>query len=51
MSSAKQNFSIARLIVGAMCIDGSLDREERKRVSQILEELGMGELIADVCKN
>jgi len=48
VSSAKQNFSIARLIVGAMCIDGSLDREERKRVSQILEELGMGELIADV---
>ena len=48
MSSAKQNFSIARLIVGAMCIDGSLDREERKRVSRILEDLGMIELIADV---
>ncbi len=48
MSSAKQNFSIARLIVGAMCIDGSLDREERKKVSQILENLGMIELIADV---
>lgn len=48
MSSAKQNIHISRLIVGAMCIDGSLDREERKKVSQILENLGMIELIADV---
>jgi len=48
MSSAKQNNHIARLIVGAMCIDGSLDKEERKKVSCILEDLGMIELIADV---
>jgi len=48
VSSAKQNIHIARLIVGAMCIDGSLDREERKKVSHILEDLGMIELIADV---
>lgn len=48
MSSAKQNQHIGRLIVGAMSIDGSLDKSERKKVASTLEELGMGELIADV---
>jgi hypothetical protein len=48
MSSAKQNRSIARLIVGAMSIDGTLDKKERDKVAATLEEIGMGELIADV---
>lgn len=48
MSSAKQNQHIARLIVGAMSIDGSLSREEQKKVARSLEQLGMPELIADV---
>ncbi len=48
MSSARQNRHIARLIVGAMSIDGSLSREEQKKVAQSLEEIGMPELVADV---
>ncbi len=48
MSSAKQNRSIARLIVGAMSIDGVLDKTERDKVAHALGMLGMGELIADV---
>jgi DnaJ-domain-containing protein 1 len=48
MSSAKQNKSIARLIVGAMSIDGQLDKKERLKVASALESLGMAELIADV---
>jgi len=48
MSSAKQNASIARLIVGAMAIDGSLDRKEQQKVAATLDSLGMAELIADV---
>lgn len=48
MSSAKQNHSIARLIVGAMSIDGILDKSEQQKVARALEDLGMAELIADV---
>ena len=48
MSSAKQNSSIAKLIVGAMSIDGVLDEVERKKVANTLDAIGMGELIADV---
>lgn len=48
MSSAKQNSSIARLIVGAMTIDGSLNKVEQQKVAQTLEKIGFGELIADV---
>lgn len=48
MSSAKQNQSIAKLIVGAMTIDGSLDKKEREKVALTLDKIGMGELIADV---
>lgn len=48
MSSAKQNRSIARLIVGAMSIDGSLSRIERQKVAKTLEKIGMPELVADV---
>ena len=48
MSSAKQNQSIAKLIVGAMTIDGSLDKKEREKVAVTLEKIGMAELIADV---
>lgn len=47
MSSAKQNRSIAKLIVGAMTIDGSLDQTERKKVAHTLKTIGFGELIAD----
>ena len=48
MSSAKQNKSIAKLIVGAMTIDGSLDKKERQKVAHTLDVIGFGELIADV---
>ena len=48
MSSATQNLSIARLIVGAMTIDGSLDKGEREKVATTLDRIGMGELIAYV---
>lgn len=48
MSSARQNSSIARLIVGAMTIDGNLSKEERDKVARSLEKLGVGELVADV---
>jgi hypothetical protein len=48
MSSAKQNRHIAKLIVGAMAIDGSLSKEEQKKVAVTLDKLGMSELIADV---
>lgn len=48
MSSAKQNRSIARLIVGAMTIDGSMDKKERQKVANTLNVIGFGELVADV---
>ena len=48
MSSARQNRHIARLIVGAMSIDGSLNKEEQQKVAKSLDEIGMPELIADV---
>ena len=48
MSSTRQNRHIARLIVGAMSIDGSLDQKESEKVAQTLQKIGMGELIADV---
>lgn len=48
MSSARQNRSIARLIVGAMSIDGSLSKAESEKVAQTLNQIGMGELVADV---
>ena len=48
MSSASENRSIARLIVGAMTIDGSLDKHEREKVARTLDLIGMGELIAYV---
>ncbi len=48
MSSAKQNHSIGRLIVGAMTIDGTLSKAERQKVAVTLEKIGMAELIADV---
>jgi len=44
----KQNHHIARLIVGAMSIDGSLDNRELKKVAASLEKMGMEELIADI---
>ena len=45
MSSAKQNQAIGRLIVGAMSIDGSLDKREREKVAHALEKLSMSELL------
>ena len=48
MSSAKQNRHIARLIVGAMSIDGTLGKAERQKVAAALEKIGMPELLADV---
>ncbi len=48
MSSTRQNRHIARLIVGAMSIDGTLSKKEREKVAATLERIGMGELIGDV---
>ncbi|MCC6932314.1 MAG: hypothetical protein IT292_03565 [Deltaproteobacteria bacterium] len=48
MSSATQNKQIAKIIVGAMTIDGSLSKDEREKVAQTLNKIGMGELIGDV---
>ena len=48
MSTAKQNRSIAKLIVGAMSIDGSLSQNERQKVAGALQRIGMPELIGDV---
>lgn len=48
MSSAVQNRFIGRLIVGAMSVDGVLDKREREKVARTLDDLGMGELISDV---
>ena len=48
MGTVRQNQHIARLIVGAMSIDGSLNKTEREKVAQTLAKMGMDELIADV---
>lgn len=48
MSSARQNRSIAKLIVGAMSIDGMMDKSESERVAATLQKIGMAELVADV---
>lgn len=48
MSSAVQNQLIARLIVGAMSIDGELTKKEAEKVARTLSEIGMPELVADV---
>lgn len=48
MSSAKENKHIARLIVGAMSIDGSMDEKELKKCAATLNEIGMGQLVAEV---
>lgn len=48
MSSIEQNRHIARLLVGAMSIDGSLDSAEQQKLAKTLSDLGMEELLADV---
>ncbi|MBP9838746.1 MAG: hypothetical protein KBC84_08525 [Proteobacteria bacterium] len=48
MSSARQNKHIARLIVGAMIIDGTMSKKEREKVALTLDKIGMAELIGDV---
>lgn len=48
MSNKDQNLLIARLIVGAMQIDGVLDNSELERVISTLTEEGLEELVADV---
>ncbi len=47
MGAAKQNRSIGLLIVGAMSIDGTLNKAEREKAVASLTKLGMGELVAD----
>ena len=39
MSSAKQNKQIAKIIVGAMTIDGSLSKDEREKVAKLSGQL------------
>ncbi len=48
MSSAKENQHIARLIVGAMSIDGDMDEKELQKCAATLNEIGMGQLVAEV---
>ena len=48
MSVNRQNRHIARLLVGAMSIDGELTKEEQAKVATTLSKLGLDELIADV---
>lgn len=48
MSIQDRNRSIARLIVGAMSIEGTLGDDERERVAETLRGLGMDALIPEV---
>lgn len=48
MRSAQENRIIGRIIVGAMCIDGTLSKKERDHVAHILNKSGAPELVADV---
>ena len=48
MSATHYNQHIARLIVGAMSIDGLLDKSEQQKVAKALKDIGMSELIAEV---
>lgn len=48
MRSSQENKIIGRIIVGAMCIDGTLNKKEREHVAQILTKLGAAELVAYV---
>ena len=45
--SSEQNKSIARLLVGAMSLDGELSKQEQQKVVAVLKDKGMSELIAD----
>jgi hypothetical protein len=47
MANSQQNKHIARLIVGAMNLDGQLSKKEREKVVKTLTEMGMQEMIAD----
>ncbi len=46
MSSSKQNQHIARLIIGAMTIDGEMSDKELAKCGATLEAIGMGQLVA-----
>jgi len=46
LSSSKQNQHIARLIVGAMTIDGEMSKGELQKCGKTLESIGMGQLVA-----
>jgi hypothetical protein len=48
MRSSQENRIIGRIIVGAMCIDGTLNKKEREHVAQILSKRGASELVAYV---
>jgi tellurite resistance protein len=48
MRSAQENRIIGKILVGAMCIDGTLNKKEREHVAQILTKRGAPELVADV---
>ncbi len=48
MRSSQENRIIGRIIVGAMCIDGTLNKKEREHVAQILTKRGASELVAYV---
>ena len=47
MSKVQENKHIARIIVGAMSIDGELSKEDQQKVISALQSLGMQELISD----
>ena len=48
MDAKETNSSIARIVVGAMSIDGNLDQTEREKVAKSLTELGIPEMISFV---
>jgi hypothetical protein len=48
MRSSRENRIIGKIIVGAMCIDGTLNKKEREHVAHILDKKGASELVAYV---
>ena len=47
MGKVQENKHIAKLIVGAMSIDGELSKDDQLKVVAALQSLGMNDLVAD----
>ncbi|HMO17911.1 MAG TPA: hypothetical protein PKA63_06065 [Oligoflexia bacterium] len=48
MRSAQENRILGRIIVGAMCIDGTLGKKEREHVAVVLGKNGASDLVSSV---